>query len=700
MGSAALDNLNDGQRRAVLHGAGEAAPAPLLVVAGAGTGKTSTLAHRVARLFRDGADPQRLLLLTFSRRAAATLERRAGQALRALGGAARSEAPSLPWAGTFHSVGARILREYAQRIGLPPNFTIHDRGDAEDLMAIQRNALPHDPSARRFPSAATCVAIYSRAVNAQAPLPDVLRDAFPWCAQWQSALQRLFASYVDAKQAQHVLDFDDLLLAWAAMMAEPALAAEVGARFDHVLVDEYQDTNRLQAAILLALKPDGRGVTVVGDDAQAIYGFRAATVRNILDFPRQYAQPAAVVTLERNYRSTGPILAASNAVIALAAERHAKSLYTERTGGERPRLVTVRDEMGQAQCVAGQVLAWREQGIALKRQAVLFRTASHSAMLELELARRDVPFVKFGGLRFLDAAHVRDVLALLRWFENPHARLAGFRALRLLPGVGPATATRWLDALDGAAQPMEALSALRVPPAAAADWSGLLAVCAALRGGGAGWPGELDSLLAWYEPQLERLYDDPGSRAQDLQALRRIADTYASRERFLTELTLDPPAATSAEAGVPHRDDDWLTLSTIHSAKGQEWTAVQVLSCVDGCIPSDLATGRADEIEEERRLLYVAMTRAKDHLALLMPQRFHVQRQAASGDRHVHASRSRFLTRAVCAQFDEQAWPPPAPAPLPEPRPEGPRIDVAARLRAIWAQASGTTLPRADGTAD
>ena len=689
MGSAAFDTLNDAQRRAVLHGAGEAAPAPLLVVAGAGTGKTSTLAHRVARLFRDGADPQRLLLLTFSRRAAATLERRAGQALRALAGTARCDATALPWAGTFHSVGARLLREYAPRIGLPANFTIHDRGDAEDLMAFVRGALPHDPAARRFPSAAACVAICSRAVNAQAPLADVLRDAFPWCAHWEATLQRLFAAYVEAKQAQHVLDFDDLLLAWAAMMEEPALAAEVGARFDHVLVDEYQDTNRLQAAILRALKPDGRGVTVVGDDAQAIYGFRAATVRNILDFPAQYAPPATIVTLERNYRSTAPILAASNAVIALAAERHAKSLHTERAGGGRPRLVTVRDEMGQAQCVAAQVLAWREQGISLKRQAVLFRTASHSALLELELARRDVPFVKFGGLRFLDAAHVRDVLALLRWIENPRARLAGFRALRLLAGVGPATATRLLDALAGAAEPVPALQALRVPPAAAADWAGLLAVCTTLAAGEDAWPAELDPLLAWYAPQLARLYDDPDSRARDLEALRRVADTYASRERFLTELTLDPPAATSAEAGAPYRDDDWLTLSTIHSAKGQEWTAVQVLSCVDGCIPSDLATGRAEEVEEERRLLYVAMTRAKDHLALLLPQRFHVQRQAAAGDRHVHASRSRFLTRAVCAQFAEEAWPPPvsSPPPAPDVPPNVPRIDVAARLRAIWNQA-------------
>ena len=692
MPAAGLEALNDAQRRAVTHGVGGDAAPPLLVIAGAGSGKTSTLAHRVAHLVRHGADPQRLLLLTFSRRAAAELERRAGQALHALlKGKGVDAPPALPWAGTFHSVGARILREYADRIGLAPNFTIHDRGDAEDLMALVRQDLKVDFEGRRFPSAATCVAIYSRVVNSEAPLPDVLRDAYPWCAAWEGALRQLFAAYVAAKQAQQILDFDDLLLYWSELMAEPALAAEVGARFDHVLVDEYQDTNRLQAAILRRLKPDGRGVTVVGDDAQAIYSFRAATVRNILDFPQQYTPPAAVVTLERNYRSTAPILAASNAVIALAAERFTKNLVTERAGGERPRIVTVRDEAAQAQCAAIAVLAHRENGIALRRQAVLFRTSSHSAMLELELARRDIPFVKFGGLRFLDAAHVKDVLALLRWIENPRGRLAGFRALRLLAGVGAATASRWLDTLESSSDPVATMRALRPPPAAAVDWASLIGVCGSLRTTGSAWPAELDTLLAWYVPQLERLYDDPVSREQDLAQLRRIADTYASRERFLTELTLDPPAAASAEAAEPMLDDDYLTLSTIHSAKGQEWQAVQVLNCVDGCIPSDMATGSAREIEEERRLLYVAMTRAKDHLTLLLPQRFHVHRQPNAGDRHVTASRSRFLTRGVSLEFDEASWPPPASAGPSPPRAPGVRIDVAARLRDAWAQVRGTS---------
>jgi len=679
--------LNDAQRRAAEYGAGAAPAGPLLVIAGAGSGKTSTLAHRVAHLVRQGADPQRLLLLTFSRRAALELERRVGRVLAQARAGGTAAPPTLAWSGTFHSVGARLLREYAERIGLAARFTVHDRGDSEDLMGMVRHArLKAGATATRFPGAATCVTIYSRAVNAEQPLPDVLRDTFPWCANLEDELRHVFDAYVAAKQAQEILDFDDLLLYWAAMMGIPAIAAEVGARFDHVLVDEYQDTNRLQGRIVRLLKPDGRGVTVVGDDAQAIYGFRAATVRNILDFPQQYAPPAAVITLEQNYRSTAPILDASNAVIALAPERYAKALATQRTGGARPRLVSVADEIAQARYVAEAVLTQREQGVRLIRQAVLFRTSSHSAALELELARRNIPFVKFGGLRFLDAAHVKDVLSLLRWIENPRGRLAGFRALRLLPGVGPATATRWLDAVDGAADIAAALRGVEAPPAAATEWRALLALFAALHARQDGWPGEMDALLDWYERQLDRLYDDAPLRVPDLAQLRRIAATYPSRERFLTELTLDPPAATSAEAGVPHLDEDYLTLSTIHSAKGQEWNAVHVLNCVDGCIPSDMATGKSDEIEEERRLLYVAMTRAKDDLTLLLPQRFYVRQQGAYGDRHVYASRSRFLTEAVCARFDRASWPPPPEAVAPAAR-SGPIVDVRAMLRGAWAKA-------------
>src|SRR5690606_32930580 len=388
------------------------------------------------------------------------------------------------------------------------------------------------------------------------------------------------------------------------------------------------------------------------DDAQSIYSFRAATVRNILDFPSQFARPAHIVTLERNYRSTQPILDASNAVIGLARERYTKNLWTDRASTRLPALVTVSDEAGQARWVADQVLARREEGATLKSQAALFRASNHSAALELELTRRNIPFVKFGGLRFLEAAHIKDVLSLLRWAENPRGRLAGFRVAQLLPGIGPAIAGRLMDALAEAADPLAALSDFNPGAAARGDWQAFAHTYAALRAPGLQWPGDLDLALRWYAPQLERLYDDARVRKADLDQLARIAAGYASRERFLTELTLDPPDATSAESGPPLRDEDYMILSTIHSAKGQEWKSVYVLNVVDGCIPSDMSTGSAEEIEEERRLLYVAMTRAKESLQLVVPQRFYVHQQTGLGDRHVYGSRTRFIPDALVPLFE------------------------------------------------
>jgi len=692
-----LAPLNPQQRVAVEHGtsahesgpreAGSHEPAngPLLIIAGAGSGKTNTLAYRVAHLVRRGADSQRILLLTFSRRAAAEMARRAGELLHRASTATRQGPGALTWAGTFHSVGARLLREYAARIGLHEAFSILDRGDAEDLLAIVRHDLGVDSTKRRFPTKATCLAIYSRVVNGEAALPEVLESVFPWCVPWEAELKRLFSAYVGAKQAQNVLDYDDLLLYWSHMVGEPALGRAIGERFDHVLVDEYQDTNRLQASILLAMKPDGRGVTVVGDDAQSIYSFRAATVRNILDFPAQFAPVARVVTLDRNYRSTQAILDASNAVIGLARERFTKNLWTERPSSAKPRLVAVRDEADQARCVAECVLEERERGMALKAQAVLFRSGSHSAQLEIELARRDIPFVKYGGLKFLEASHVKDVLAVLRWADNPRNRMAGFRAAGLVPGVGAATANKLLDAVEQTPAATAALEAFRIPPAATAEWSAFLDVFRALRAATAEWPAELDLVARWYEPHLFRLYDDAAVRQRDLLQLQQVASTYSSRERFLTDMALDPPAATSDEAGVSGKDDDYLILSTIHSAKGQEWKAVHILNVVDGCIPSDMSTGTTDEVEEERRLLYVAMTRAKDDLQLLVPQRFYVHQQASYGDRHVYASRSRFIPDALLEFFDATVWP----LAMQEADAHGASypiapVDIAARVRDAW----------------
>ena len=671
-----LARLNPPQRAAVEHGAG-----PLLVIAGAGSGKTNALAHRVAALIARGADPRTILLLTFSRRAAAEMTRRVERIVSAW---APRRPAALEWAGTFHAIGARLLRECAPRIGLNPAFTIHDREDSADLMNLARHELGLSSTAKRFPLKGTCLAIYSRAVNTEAPLADVLTQSFPWCVERENELTRLFAAYVEAKQKQQVLDYDDLLLYWAAMMAEPALAAEVSARFAHVLVDEYQDTNRLQATVLLRLAPDGRALTVVGDDAQSIYAFRGATVRNILEFPRHFTPPATIVTLAQNYRSTQAILDAANAVIGLAAERFTKNLFTERARGARPLLVTVADEAAQARYAVDQVLARREEGLRLRAQAVLFRTSHHSLQLELELARRNVPFVKFGGLKFLEAAHVKDLLACLRWAENPRDRVSGFRVLLLLPGVGPKTAARALDAIAAAADPAEALAGFAAPAACAQDWRALAELIRALAARGA-WPAELMRVRAWYEPHLVRLHDNADARLSDLIALENVAAGYPSRARFLAELTLDPPDATSDLAGAPLLDEDYLILSTIHSAKGQEWNAVYLLNAVDGCIPSDLATGTPQEIEEERRLLYVALTRAKDHLHVIVPQRFYVHAQAAGGDRHVYASRTRFIPRELETRFEMCHWPA---APVAHGGAAGAppaAIDLAQRMRAMWS---------------
>ena len=594
---------------------------------------------------------------------------------------------ALEWAGTFHGVGARLLREIASQIGLDPTFTIHDREDAADLMNLVRHELGYSKLDSRFPAKATCLSIYSRCVNSQAPLEEVLAVAFPWCARWAAELKALFGGYVEAKQAQNVLDYDDLLLYWAQAMTEPGIAAQVAERFDQILVDEYQDTNRLQASILLALKPDGRGLTVVGDDAQSIYGFRAATVRNILDFPTHFTPPARVLTLDQNYRSTQPILTAANAVIELAEERFTKNLWTERASDAAPRLVTVRGEADQARYVVEQVLERREAGTALKQQAVLFRTSSHSGALEVELTRRNIPFVKFGGLKFLDSAHVKDLMGLLRFIENPKDRVVGFRVMQLMPGVGPTSAQRVLDHITRADNPLAALSTAPPPPRVGPDWREFLSLVRDLAAGGLGWPAELERARQWYEPHLDRIHEDGEVRLGDLMQLEQIAGGYPSRERFLTELTLDPPDATSDQAGAPLLDEDYLILSTIHSAKGQEWSSVFLLNAVDGCMPSDMGAGERAELEEERRLLYVAMTRAKDDLHILLPQRFFVLGQARMGDRHLYAQRTRFIPKSLLGVFEKTAWPA-APASAPTPKADsdpGPRIDVAARLKTMWS---------------
>lgn len=688
MTAAYLEKLNDRQREAVEHGVGltdGAIGGPLLIIAGAGSGKTATLAHRVAHLIVNGADPRRILLMTFARRAASEMTRRVQRICRqVLGDNSAIMTDALAWAGTFHGIGARLLRMYAEQIGLGVDFTIHDREDSADLMNIVRHQLGFSKTENRFPTKGTCIAIYSRVVNAETSIGEVLKASYPWALEWEAELKELFAGYVEAKQAQNVLDYDDLLLYWAQMVSDPDLADDVGGRFDHVLVDEYQDTNRLQAAILMSLKPGGRGLTVVGDDAQSIYSFRAATIRNILDFPNEFSpKQADVITLDRNYRSTQPILAAANGVIGLAKERYTKNLWTDRASEQRPLLVTVKDETDQAAYIVTQVLANREIGMQLKQQAVLFRSSNHSSALEIELTRRNIPFVKYGGLKFLDAAHVKDLLAALRFAQNPRDRVAGFRLLQLLPGVGPQTAGRILDTITADPEPLQSLAEIPPPPKSGEDWPAFITLVSALRKTEAGWPAEIGTVRMWYEPHLDRIHEDADTRKADLLQLEQIASGYPSRERFLTELTLDPPDATSDQAGVPLLDEDYLILSTIHSAKGQEWRSVFMLNVIDGCIPSDLGTGTTAELEEERRLLYVGMTRARDSLALITPQRFYTYGQNSQGDRHVTASRSRFIPATLLQFFETTSWPKVSAA-AGERSTRNVRIDVGARMRSMW----------------
>jgi len=737
---AILAELNEQQRVAVLHGDDS-----LLIVAGAGTGKTATLAHRVAYKIATGTDPGRILLLTFTRRAASEMLRRVDGILRRLdaetrnaaaapeaasavvtiaavagasasakadeaprpvavegtgdsldstpedfalpGSEARAPVRSAPsgkvWGGTFHATATRLLRLHGRVIGLQPAFTILDRSDAEDLMGVLRTELGLSKNDRRFPLKGTCMDIYSRCVNAREPVEEAVEAHFPWCKDEVEDLRRLFSAFVDHKGQQNVLDYDDLLLFWHGLLSDPRAARSIRSRFDCVMVDEYQDTNRLQAEILQMLCPGGKRLTVVGDDAQAIYSFRAATVRNILDFPQEFPG-THVVTLEQNYRSTQPLLDATNQVIAGAAERHAKDLWSRREGGARPQLISCEDEDEQTEFIVRQVLDHREAGTALQRQAVLFRASHHSLALELELARRNIPFHKYGGLRFVETAHVKDLMAFLRLAENPRDLMAGTRVLMLLPGIGPKKARSLMDRLAGgaaagpgaepdrgagggghvasgggaaaagAAGGFAAWARMPAPsPATAAKWTDLVSL---MTGIGSREPGDLASQIKririFYAPLLERLYDNARARLMDLEQLEWLAARFPDRARFLAEIALDPPTYSEDLAGPPVLDEDFLILSTIHSAKGLEWDAVYVIHAADGNIPSDMATGKLEEIEEERRLFYVALTRAKDWLFVCHPLRYYTYPRSFS-DVHGYAQLTRFLPEGVRRFFDQ-----------------------------------------------
>jgi DNA helicase-2/ATP-dependent DNA helicase PcrA len=666
-----IDELNSAQREAALHVDG-----PLLVVAGAGSGKTRTLAYRVAALVARGVPPERILLLTFTRRAAQEMLTRAQNLLEH--GAAFT---GRVWGGTFHAIANRLLRLYARSAALSDDFTVMDRGDAEDLVNVIRHDMNLHGRDKRFPRKGTCVDIYSRRVNGGDPLPQVLERHFPWCLPWEHELRDIFREYVKRKQEQNVLDYDDLLLYWERLLTDDTLAEQIGGRFDHVLVDEYQDTNRVQAAILRGMRRQNHNIMVVGDDAQSIYSFRAATVRNMLDFPREFPG-ARQITLDQNYRSVNSILETTNRIIASSTERFTKDLWSERGTGQRPLLVTCNTEDEQDRYVVDRILEHYEQGVPLHKQAVLFRAGHLSDTLEIELTRRNIPYHKYGGLRFLEAAHVKDMLAFLRIVENPRDNLAWFRALQLLDGIGPGAASRAVQHVAEHRSDPRAIASFKAPAAAAEQarrFAELITDLVDMRDPGPA--PEIERVRRFYDPLLEKLYENPKVRARDLESLEQIAGNYTSRRRFLADLQLDPPNSTSDLAGPPLKDEDWLVLSTIHSAKGCEWDAVYLIHAADGFLPSDMSTGSPEEIEEERRLTYVAMTRARDFLYVTWPLRYYHKRFAL-GDGHSYAQLSRFFTEDVLETMDLARPDQPRPAfeaPLP-----GRPLDIAGDLRGMW----------------
>jgi DNA helicase-2/ATP-dependent DNA helicase PcrA len=652
----AFDALNPGQRRAATFGAvipdkGVSA-GPLLILAGAGTGKTNTLAHRTAHLVLNGTDPSRIMMLTFTRRAAQEMIKRAqtvvAEVLSERGkGGDRSVVSRLTWSGTFHSVGSRILRLYAKHLGLDPNFTVLDRSDAADLMDVIRSELGFSGRPKRFPRKDTCLAIYSYRVNTRLSLKQTLEEQFPWCLEWEADLTKLYREYVGRKQKNRGLDFDDLLLYWHVMMQTPALAQSLSKNFDHVLVDEYQDTSSLQGDIIHALKPDGKGITVVGDDAQAIYSFRAAAVENILGFADRYKPKADMIVLAQNYRSTQQVLDCANALMADGARQHRKTLLGTRQSPHKPFYVALDDAQAQAEYICGKILQTREIGGSLKRHAILFRSSHHSDVLEVELAKKNIPFVKYGGLKFLEAAHVKDMMSVLRWADNPRNAVAGFRVLKLHPGFGPANAKQALEHFEARGFEAKSLADYDAPQPVKMDWKRFCALFEKLADPATPWAGQVGLVKDWYKPQLERIYDAGWTRMGDLEQLETLAVQQPNRERFLTELTLDPPVASSDQSQGASKDEDFVILSTIHSAKGQEWDIVYVLNVSDGNFPSEFSTGKAEMIEEERRLLYVAMTRARNELHLCAPLKYAVTQQAKNGDAHVYGAKSRFMSDKV-----------------------------------------------------
>ncbi|MDT4911683.1 MAG: ATP-dependent helicase UvrD/PcrA [Pseudonocardiales bacterium] len=632
------DGLDDAQLAAAEHGAG-----PLVIVAGAGTGKTRTLTARVARLLESGVAPERVLLLTFTRRAAASMTSRAA----ALCGDA--DAGRRLWGGTFHAVAHRLVAEHAAHLGLSA-VTVLDPGDVVDLLDLLREEHGLTGGEMRMPTSQALADVYSRAVNTGRPARDVMDTEFPWCVDHADAIVGLFRAFVARKRRRGLLDFDDLLLCWRALLTDPLVGARLQARWDWVLVDEYQDVNRVQVDIVTALRPAGVGLTVVGDDAQAIYGFRGASGDH-LHHLHEALSDSTLVRLQRNFRSTQPVLDLANVIRPGGGDMRLRLTADRDAPAPKPLLVTCPDADGEARTVAEAILAAHQDGLALREQAVLMRSASHSRALEVELTLRNIPYVKYGGIRFTDTAHVRDLLAALRLADNPGDELAWYRLLCRHRAIGKASARTLVPLLVDADDAHDhAAVVAAAPPKARTNLATTLAHLTTAQAA-TGSTETVEACLAAVRPLVRSHYVDWITRVDDVDRLAASAAARTDLAAFVAEMTLDPASSSADYANQPHRDEDYLILSTVHSAKGLEWTAVHLIHAVDGAFPSDMALGDDDGLAEEQRLFYVAVTRARDALSIYTPLRMPTHPTSMHA-RHVLAKPSRFLTDDACAALE------------------------------------------------
>jgi len=595
-------DLNGAQYQAVTSLSG-----PILVVAGAGSGKTRTLVYRVAYLIEKGVSPENILLLTFTRKAAQEMLARASLLL--------DDSCRQVTGGTFHAVANLLLRRYGRLLGYAANFTIIDRSDAEGIINILKSSLDMSGAGKRFPSKRIILNIISKAINKSVPTDDLIAEEYSHLAEFMNEIVTLEEYYQNFKFEHGLMDYDDLLLNWRRLLNEaPEVRQEISDRFSFVMVDEYQDTNPIQAEIVRLLTSSHANVMVVGDDAQSIYSFRGADFKNIMTFPDIFPG-TRIIKLEENYRTTQPILDLTNAVIAQATEKYSKNLNTRNKEGEKPQVFSARDAAEEANFIAEKIMVLREQGLALHEMAVLFRSGFHSFKLEIELGSRRIPYEKRGGLKLTESAHVKDLLSYFRVLVNPNDNLSWNRILLMLDKIGPKTAQKILTHIKAAEDP---LATLKEYPAAKSWQEGLNALVGslfALRDSGLSPADQYERLLEYYRPIFERIYyDDYPKRTRDLEQLKTVIAEYDDLSSFVADTVLEPPESLYNEF-----EPDRLVLSTIHSAKGLEWDTVFIINLVEGKFPVAHALP-GDQLEEERRLFYVAATRAKRHLYLTYPR--------------------------------------------------------------------------------